>query len=379
VCTVSPDCAMHPLRPLQIEVAWVDESENTGTLRAGRITTTSSTWWSAAGTPYLQGGRQFQSARRKSGVLHYRICVELLRIRRQRELGRTVEPCIRPRPQGSRRAVGGFCSLDYMDLHILKNNCGIGLHRQPRQPGDIFPARRSGGDGYRDWCKSPQRERCFEVRTLQAALLAAQAGRPARAHERNGRDITLLMSAGTTDRDATVHESPSPRSRHNIEVGIWPEEENAPMGPTDRPPGQRSAFGHLLPRVSVRGDFNNWSELPLERDANGYWYADVPGVAKGTNTSTSFAATARPLEARPVRPGADLGSAGPTAACFVHDPPTFHGTTPVPDAAVHNLIIYQLHVGAFFAWMPPATTCGPGKPAVTSTSSTSSNISLNWA
>jgi len=189
---------MHPLRPLQIEVAWVDES--------GKH------WDSQGGANYHyefqhgvrglglvpQGGRQFQSARRSRRAALPESVVELLRIRRSRESGgRSSRGQFDARPQGSRRAVEGFCSLDYMDLHILKNNCGIGLHAT-RHHGRYFSCstvRQVMVTG--DWCKSPQRERCFEVRTLQAGHFSLlKPGGCTRSMNATDADITLLMFGG---------------------------------------------------------------------------------------------------------------------------------------------------------------------------------------
>jgi len=85
------------------------------------------------------------------------------------------------------------------------------------------------------------------------------------------------------------------------------------------------------------------------------------------------------LEARPVRPGADLGSAGPTAAASsrITNIPWHDAGFQTPP--FNNLIIYQLHVGAFFASDAAGNDVRTRQTGRTSTSSTSSNISLNWA
>ncbi len=199
VRTVSPDCAMHPLRPLQIEVAWVDESGQH--------------WDSQGGVNYhyefnmvVRGWDSYLKAGVSSnphggvGVLHYRnLLSNYFGYADSRELGRTVEPW--QFDASGRKAPGerweGFCALDYMDLHILKNNCGIGLHRH-RDNQEIFFLL----DGQAimvtgDWCKSSQRERCFEVRTLQAGHFSLL--KPGGLHalmNATDADITLLMFGG---------------------------------------------------------------------------------------------------------------------------------------------------------------------------------------
>ncbi len=89
----------------------------------------------------------------------------------------------------------------------------------------------------------------------------------------------------------------------------------------------------------------------MERDANGYWYADVPDVREGQqykyfvrgNGSTGW-------KRDPCGRARTWDPPGQQPACFVTNPATF----PWHDAGFqtppfNNLIIYQLHVGAFFA------------------------------
>ena len=67
-------------------------------------------------------------------------------------------------------------AVDYMDLHILKPDCGIGLHRH-RDNQEVFLMME--GRAYMvvgDWCRMPARERSFEVRTLRAGHFAMLKG-----------------------------------------------------------------------------------------------------------------------------------------------------------------------------------------------------------
>ncbi|MBN9519755.1 alpha amylase C-terminal domain-containing protein [bacterium] len=129
--------------------------------------------------------------------------------------------------------------------------------------------------------------------------------------------------------------------------------ETAPMGANLTASGATFRLWAPAARsVSVRGDFNAWADVPLERDANGYWFAHVPGVREGHQYkyfvrgvgSDGFkrdpCGRARTWD--PPTP--------PPPACFVTNPPTF----PWHDAgfrppAFNDLILYQLHIGAFFA------------------------------
>ena len=60
-----------------------------------------------------------------------------------------------------------FLAVDYMDLHIMKPNSGIGLHRHRDNQEIFFMVEGRGYMVIGDWCKMPSRERCFEVRTLR--------------------------------------------------------------------------------------------------------------------------------------------------------------------------------------------------------------------
>ena len=69
-----------------------------------------------------------------------------------------------------------FLAVDYMDLHIVRPDCGIGLHRH-RDNQEVFLMLE--GRGYMvvgDWCKMPERERCFEIRTLRPGHFAMLKG-----------------------------------------------------------------------------------------------------------------------------------------------------------------------------------------------------------
>jgi mannose-6-phosphate isomerase-like protein (cupin superfamily) len=94
------------------------------------------------------------------------------------ELGRTIEPWNfdasgRKVPAERREE---FFTVDYMDLHIVKPGCGIGLHRH-RDNQEVFLLME--GRAFMvvgDWCRMPNRERCIEVRTLTAGHMALLKG-----------------------------------------------------------------------------------------------------------------------------------------------------------------------------------------------------------
>jgi mannose-6-phosphate isomerase-like protein (cupin superfamily) len=97
--------------------------------------------------------------------------------------------------QGQRQE--DFLAVEYMDLHILKPDCGIGLHRH-RDNQEVFLM--MAGRGYMvigDWCKLPARERCFEVRTLKSGSLALlKGGNLHGLMNATDEDISLFMFGG---------------------------------------------------------------------------------------------------------------------------------------------------------------------------------------
>ncbi|HYC90671.1 MAG TPA: cupin domain-containing protein, partial [Thermoanaerobaculia bacterium] len=62
------------------------------------------------------------------------------------------------------------------DLHILQANAAIGLHRHRDNQEVFFLLDGRGIMVVGDWAKLPQRERCFEVRTLRPGHFAMLKG-----------------------------------------------------------------------------------------------------------------------------------------------------------------------------------------------------------
>jgi mannose-6-phosphate isomerase-like protein (cupin superfamily) len=175
---VSPDCTMHPILPLHIECAWGEKSLKN--------------WDSNGGANYhyefsmvLRGWDHFlatgMSANPHGGVgfLDYRnLLSNYGRFAGSNELGRALFPwnfnAFGRKDHGNGNEP--FLAVDYMDLHIVRPECGIGLHRH-RDNQEAFLMLE--GRGYMvvgDWCKIPQRERCFEIRTLRPGHLAMLKG-----------------------------------------------------------------------------------------------------------------------------------------------------------------------------------------------------------
>jgi len=197
--TVSPNHAMHPVLPFNIEVAWADKSQ---------------TWWdSKEGANYhyqfnmiYRGWDNFlkvgvsESPHGGFGFLHYRnVLSNYFDFRNSGELGREVEPWMfgangdkAPNPRYEK-----FFAVDYMDLHILKPECGIGIHRHRDNQEIFFLLSGAGVMVTGDWCQFPQRERCFEIRTLAAGSFSLL--KPGNLHALfnvTDEDISLLMFGG---------------------------------------------------------------------------------------------------------------------------------------------------------------------------------------
>jgi mannose-6-phosphate isomerase-like protein (cupin superfamily) len=175
---VADDCIMHPILPLHIECAWADRDLKV--------------WDSNGGTNYhyefsmiLRGWDNFLgtgvsgSPHGGVGFLEYRnLLSNYGRFKGSGELDRELPPWSFNAfgEKNAPRAVEPFMAVDYMDLHILKPECGIGLHRH-RDNQEVFLMLE--GRGFMvvgDWCKMPQRERALEVRTLRAGHFAMLKG-----------------------------------------------------------------------------------------------------------------------------------------------------------------------------------------------------------
>lgn len=175
---VSPECTMHPILPLHIECAWAHS--------------TLTKWDSQGGNNYhyefnmkLRGWDHYLAAGISNnphggvGILDYRNLISNYgRFAGSSELRRTLETwnfdAFGNKAPGTR--IEDFLAVDYMDLHVVRSECGIGLHRH-RDNQEVFLM----VDGRAlmvvgDWCKIPDRERCLEVRTLRSGHMALLKG-----------------------------------------------------------------------------------------------------------------------------------------------------------------------------------------------------------
>lgn len=196
---VSPTNTMHPVLPLHIELAWTSADAKV--------------WDSQDGANYhyefnmiLRGWEHFLGTGISSnphggtGFLEYRnLMSNYFQHATNNELGRLLYPW-NFNAFGSKSHDNGFepfFSVDYMDIHLLKGNCGIGLHRH-RDNQEVFLMME--GRGFMvigDWCKMPERERCFEIRTLRSGHFAMLKGGNLHAlMNATDEDISLFMFGG---------------------------------------------------------------------------------------------------------------------------------------------------------------------------------------
>jgi hypothetical protein len=183
-----PDHAMHPVRPLHVEAAWATADREAWDSRGGA-------------NHHYEFSMSFRGWRHYLGVGHSSNPhggVGSLEFRNlysnyfgyegrrraslgpawQPELGREVAPwsfdADGRKPPVDR--LERFLAVDYMDLHILKPGCSIGIHRH-RDNQEVFLLLQGKGlmvTG--DWGQHPARARALEVRTMQPGDLAVIKG-----------------------------------------------------------------------------------------------------------------------------------------------------------------------------------------------------------
>ena len=176
--TVAPAHALHPILPLAIELAWANEAGTVYDSNGGAN-------HHYAFSMVLRGWRNFLKVGSSSnphggvGSLEYRnLLSNYGQFQSLHQLGRTVEPWNFDAFGNKSRSVKReeFFAVDYMDLHIVKPNCGIGLHRH-RDNQEVFLLMEGRGlMVVGDWCQMDDRERCLEVRTLTAGHMAMLKG-----------------------------------------------------------------------------------------------------------------------------------------------------------------------------------------------------------
>jgi len=197
--TVASENIMHPILPLNVELAWADKTETWWDSRDGRNYQYQFSMIYRGWDNFLQVG--FSEAPHGGfGFLHYRnLLSNYFAFSNSDELGRDVEPWSFDANgvKGNTLKHEKVFSMEYMDLHILKPECGIGIHRHRDNQEVFFLLTGTGVMVTGDWCEFPTRERCFEIRTLAAGSFSLI--KPGNLHALfnvTDEDITLLMFGG---------------------------------------------------------------------------------------------------------------------------------------------------------------------------------------
>jgi hypothetical protein len=165
---VSPDCTMHPVRPLTVELAWSDLNERVwdtvdGVNHRYRFGMALRGW-----DNFLKVGRS-QHPHGGPGSLEYRdLFTNYFGGLSLEELSHDVHSWqfdARGHKGGSGRE--SFFAVNYMNLNLVRPGGGIGLHRHRDSSEAFFAARGRGLMVTGDWCKYPDRDRALEVRQLR--------------------------------------------------------------------------------------------------------------------------------------------------------------------------------------------------------------------
>ncbi|HEY0604337.1 MAG TPA: hypothetical protein VGD58_15560 [Herpetosiphonaceae bacterium] len=178
IAQVATDHSMHPILPLVVQLAWADDSAKIWDSQGGANYTYAFNMVVRGWNNYLAVGMS-TNPHGGVGFLEYRnLLSNYGRYAGSNELGRTLEPwnfnAFGSKNHGGERE--NFMAVDYMDLHIVQPNCGIGLHRHRDNQEIFFMMEGQGLMAVGDWCKLPDRERCIELRTLLPGHFAMLKG-----------------------------------------------------------------------------------------------------------------------------------------------------------------------------------------------------------
>ena len=182
---------MHPIRPLKLELAWGNEAANVWDSLDGQNHRYEFNMLLRGWNNYFQIG-QSKNPHGGVGFLEFRnLFSNYFDHEANRravegqdwtpELGRDLEPWnfdadtwhpTNPNgPKSGEKKREDFLAVEYMDLHILQPDCGIGIHRHRDNQEVFFLLQGKGLMLVGDWAKFPNRQRAFEVRTMLAGDL----------------------------------------------------------------------------------------------------------------------------------------------------------------------------------------------------------------
>jgi mannose-6-phosphate isomerase-like protein (cupin superfamily) len=175
--TVDPTDAMHPVLPLRIELAWSTVDGKFWDSQYGANYHYAFSMIERGWDNYLKVGAS-SAPHGGLGALEYRNLLSNYAPYAVKELSRALEPWMFDAFNSKQHAreFEPFLTLDYLDLHLMKDQCGIGLHRHRDNSEIFFMLQGRGLMVVGDWCKMPDRERCLELRTLRAGQLVMLRG-----------------------------------------------------------------------------------------------------------------------------------------------------------------------------------------------------------
>jgi mannose-6-phosphate isomerase-like protein (cupin superfamily) len=184
----APEHTMHPVRTLQLELAWTNEAQTRWDALDGRNYQYEFAMRMRGWRHYLGVGHSDNPHGGLGGLEYRNLFSNYFGYERRRqqvlgaewraELGRELDDWNfdadgRKPPAAARET---FLAVDYMDLHVLKPDSAIGLHRH-RDNQEVFLMLQGKGlmvTG--DWAQQTRRHRAIELRTMRAGDLALIKG-----------------------------------------------------------------------------------------------------------------------------------------------------------------------------------------------------------
>jgi mannose-6-phosphate isomerase-like protein (cupin superfamily) len=196
----APENTMHPLLPLKIQLAWTDHTLQHWDSKDSRYYRYEFNMLLRGWDNYMQVGVS-GNPHGGFGFLHYRNLLSNYKSYTvPSELSRTVYPWmfdINGIKSNNGIKEEKAMAVDYLDLHILKGNCGIGIHRHRDNQEIFFLLNGKALMIVGDWYDFPEREKAFEIRTLLPGSLALlKAGQLHALINALDIDATLLMFGG---------------------------------------------------------------------------------------------------------------------------------------------------------------------------------------
>ncbi len=206
ICEIFTDSCMHPILPLNILTAWTDQTETFWDSLNGNNYRYEFNMIYRGWDHYLKVGTN-RNPHGGTGVLHFRTLLSNYwgypdkPYSAQASISQVIQPWMQDAYGNKSDTIKAenFFKVEYMDMHILKPECAIGLHRHRDNQEVFFMIE---GEGYMiigDWAKNDNRERCLEVRTLKAGHFVMLKGGNLHALINTSIDPAMLFIFGGYD------------------------------------------------------------------------------------------------------------------------------------------------------------------------------------